>query len=179
MMADDGKAWSFVCQVIGKYFQDRIGHNDKLILAQMSASDRSLLWSGTPLQLRQEFSSGSAFRDWLVSKSDPNGSRVHEGIVQSVEYTLANPSVASGKAKSAVFILSDLIDNSPGGESERERAVNVLAQVGKSGGVIGLYYVDPRLCSTWDRLLREAGIPEEKLHIEADIVGHPVLPTFD
>src|SRR5947207_2928301 len=72
LMADNGKAWSFVCQVIDKYFRDRIGHNDKLILAQLSASDRALLWYGTPLQLRQEFSSASAFRDWLASHADPN-----------------------------------------------------------------------------------------------------------
>jgi len=179
MMAEDGKAWSFVSQVIDKYFRDRIGRNDKLILAQLSANDRSLLWSGTPLQLRQEFSSGAAFRDWLVAKSDPRGSRVHEGIVQTVEYTLTDPMVADGKAKSAVFILSDMVDNASGGEGAREQAVNALAQVGKSGGVIGLYYVDVQLCSLWNRLLRDAGVPANNLHIEADIVGRPVLPSFE
>lgn len=33
LMAEDGKAWSFVCQVLDQYFRDRLGHSDKLILA--------------------------------------------------------------------------------------------------------------------------------------------------
>jgi hypothetical protein len=179
LMAEDGKAWSFVCQVIDKYFRDRIGQNDKLIVAQLSASDRALLWYGTPLQLRQEFASGSAFRDWLVSKADPSGSRVYDGIVQAVGYTLADPIVSSGKGKSAVFILSDMVDNGSGAVEGREKAIRALAEVGKSGGVVGLYYVDVRHCSLWNQLLRDAGIPASNLHVEADIVGHPVLPYFD
>src|SRR6185369_3515131 len=55
----DEKAWAFLCQVIDRYFEDRIGHNDKLIIAQLSASERALLWQGTPLELRQEFKSGA------------------------------------------------------------------------------------------------------------------------
>lgn len=179
LMAEDGKAWSFVCQVIDKYFRDRIGHSDKLILAQLSASDRALLWYGTPLQLRQEFASGEAFRNWMAGQADPSGSRVYSGIAQAVEYTLTDPIVASGQGKAAVFILSDMVDNAPGNGESREQAVSALAQVGRSGGVVALYYVDVRMCSLWYRFLRDAGIPEDNFHVEADIVGHPILPDFD
>src|SRR5262249_15526281 len=132
--------------------------------------------------LRQEFQSGAAFRDWLVSKSDQNGSHVYDGIVQSVEYALSDPIATSGKGKSAVFILSDMVDKAPGGADARERAVNALGhvgEVGEDGGVIGLYYVDVRLCSQWARILRDAGVPTSNFHIEADIVGRPVLPSFE
>jgi hypothetical protein len=178
-MAEDGQAWSFVCQVIDKYFRDRIGHDDKLIVAQLSASDRALLWYGTPLQLRQEFSSGVQFREWLASKADPSGSHVYGGIVQAVEYALADPIVASGKGKSAVFILSDMVDNSAGGSESHGQAVSALVEFAKRGGVIGLYYVDVRLCSPWNQALRDAGVPVSQLHVEADIVGRPVLPSFE
>src|SRR3977135_2558670 len=61
----DDKAWGFLCQLIDRYFEERIGHNDKLILAQLSNSNRALLWKGTPLELRQEFKSAAEFRKWV------------------------------------------------------------------------------------------------------------------
>lgn len=179
LMAEDGKAWEFVCQVVDKYFRDRIGRSDKLILAQLSASDRALLWRGTPLQLRQEFASASDFRDWLAARTDPNGSLIFDGVAQAVEYTLAEPAVASGKGKSAVFILSDMIDSSPDRDEAQERALKALGELGRKHGVIGLYYVDVRLCSTWRSLLRDAGLPDTHAHVEAEIVGSPALPNFN
>ena len=178
MMADDGRAWAFVCQVVDKYFRDRIGRNDKLILAQLSASDKAVLWRGTPLQLRQEFASGAAFRDWLVSRADPNGSFLYEGILQAAEYTLADPIVASGRGKSAVFVLSDMADNSENSGKKRQQAVDALAEVGKNRGIVGLYFVDVRLCPTWQRLLRDAGLDATQAHVEAEVVGQPLLPSF-
>jgi hypothetical protein len=171
----DDKAWTFLCQIIDRYFQERIGHNDKLILAQLSASDRALLWMGTPLELRQEFKSATEFRAWVESKADPNGSNLHDGIVQAVEYTLTD--AASGKGKSAVMILSDMIDSK--GADGRERAVSALAKVGKSGGGVGLYYVDVQQCALWKKLLHDAGVPDANVIVEADIVGHPNLPRFE
>lgn len=179
LMAEDGKAWAFVCQVVDKYFRDRIGRSDKLILAQLSASDRTLLWQGTPLQLRQDFESASAFRDWLQSRADPDGSRIHEGIVQSVEYTLSDPIVAGGKGKSAVFILSDMVDTAPDGFRAQRLAADALAKVGKNHGVVGMYFVDVKLCHQWRHLLRDAGVPEGHAQVEADIVGRPTLPNFN
>lgn len=172
LMAEDGKAWAFVCEIIEKYFRDRIGHNDKLILAQLSNSDRALLWKGTPLELRQEFPTAAAFRAWVASKADPNGSRLYEGIVQAVEYTLSDP----GNRKSAMFVVSDMIDSA--GDDGRDKAVSALTKVGKSGGV-GLYYVDVQRCAEWKRLLQDAGVPAENMVVEADIVGHPMLPRFE
>jgi hypothetical protein len=171
----DDKAWTFLCQIIDRYFEDRIGYNDKLILAQLSASDRVLLWKGTTLELRQEFKSGAEFRAWIDAKADPNGSDLYEGIVQVVDYTLSDP--AGAKGKSAVLVLSDMIDSK--GADGRERAVEALAKVGKGGGSVGLYYVDVKQCALWKKLLRDAGVPDAKTIVEADIVGHPTLPRFE
>lgn len=176
LMAKDGKAWEFVCQIIDQYFRDRIGHNDKLILAQLSASDRALVWKGSPLELRQEFASAEEFHAWISSKADPNGSRLYEGIIQAVEYMKSDPVIAGGRGKSAVFILSDMIDS--GGDAGREQAISALAEAGKTGGV-GLYYVDVKRCGMWEKLLLDAGIPASNLSVQADIVGHPTLPRFE
>jgi hypothetical protein len=179
LMGEDGKAWSFVCQVVDKYFRDRLGHSDKLILAQLSGNEQSLLWRGTPLELRQEFPSASAFRDWLAERTDPHGSRIYDGIAQAVEYTLSDPVMASGKAKAAVFILSDMRDNGPNRKQARERVIKDLAELARRDGVIGLYYVDVPLVPKWRQVLSDAGIPAANLMIEADIVGRPLLPKFD
>jgi hypothetical protein len=179
LMAEDGKGWAFVCQIIDKYFRERIGHHDKLILAQLSASDRALVWKGTPLELRNEFHSAAEFRAWIEKKADPTGSRLYGGIIQAVEYTLADPVIASGKGKSAVFVLSDMIDNRGSDSTARDRAVSALAKIGKAGGSVGLYYVDVERCALWEQLLRDAGVPADNMVVEADIVGHPMLPNFE
>jgi hypothetical protein len=179
LMAEDGKAWAFVCQVLDKYFRDRLGHSDKLILAQLSGSEQSLLWRGTPLELRQEFPSAAAFRDWLVAHTDPHGSRIYDGITQAVEYTLADPVMSSGKGKAAVFILSDLCDTGPNQKEKRKRVIKSLAEVARRDGVIGLYYVDVPLVPKWRKVLTDAGVPAANLQIEADIVGRPLLPSFE
>jgi hypothetical protein len=179
LMAEDGKAWSFVCQVVDKYFRDRLGGSDKLILAQLSGSERALLWRGTPLELRQEFPSAAAFRDWLTSHADPQGSRIYDGVAQAVEYTLSDPVVADGNGKAAVFILSDMHDTGPNREAARERAIKALAELARRDGVIGLYYVDVQLVAEWRQILSDAGVPGVNQHVEADIVGHPLLPKFN
>jgi hypothetical protein len=157
-MAEDGKAWSFVCQVVDKYFRDRLGHSDKLILAQLSGSEQSLLWRGTPLELRQEFPSASAFHDWLAAHADPHGSRIYDGIAQAVEYTLSDPVMTSGNGKAAVFILSDMRDTAKNRKQARERVIKALAEVASRDGVIGLYYVDVPLVRKWRKVLNDAGI---------------------
>jgi hypothetical protein len=57
--------------------------------------------------------------------------------------------------------------------------VTALAEISNNDGVIGLYYVDARLCSVWTALLSDAGVPPAHLHVEAEIVSRPVLPSFE
>lgn len=179
MMADDGKAYMFVCQVVDKYFRDRLGTHDRLILAQLSGTERALLWQGTPFDLRQDFQSASAFRDFLMAKADPRSSRIHNGIAQAVTYSLEDPVVAEGKGKAAVFVLSDMLDNSPDSELSKERAIKALTEFGQKGGVVGLYYLDTLMCAEWRQILRDAKMSPTHFRVEPDIVGRPSLPNFD
>ena len=81
LMAEKGKAYEFLLHVVDRYFRDRIGSQDKLMISQISANERSLLWEGTPLQLRREFPTPEAFRNLLRSKADPVGSRVNDAVL--------------------------------------------------------------------------------------------------
>ncbi|MCA9077359.1 MAG: hypothetical protein KDA93_20195 [Planctomycetaceae bacterium] len=175
-MTDGGKAHRFNMRIIDRYFRDRLGNNDQLVIAQISGESRTLLWQGTPLQLRKDFPSATAFGEFLKSKSDPHGSLVHDAIASTVDYILADPNVSNGTAKSALFVLSDLADTSSSPES-KERALQSLAAYGQAGGVVGLYYVDQSLVPEWRTNLRLAGVQESC--VEADIVGTPNLPSFE
>jgi hypothetical protein len=175
-MTEGGQAHRFSMQVIDHYFRERIGTNDKLIIAQISGEERALLWEGTPLQLQKDFPSSTAFGEFLRSKANPDASLVYEAIIHTIDYVLSDPSVSSGNAKSAIFVLSDMSDNGSKPES-KQRALQALAAYGESGGVVGLYYVDQLLVPEWRTILRDAGIPE--ICVESDIVGRPNLPNFE
>ena len=177
LMADDGKAYEFALQVLDRYFRDQLGTNSKIIIAQISNTDRSLLWQGTPRELRQQFPTAKAFRDFLRGKYDPNGSRVYDAVAQTVNYVLNDPNVSSGKSKSAMFVLSDMLDSTSDSEQSKQRALQALADYGQRGGTLGLYYVDQLLVEEWRQHARDAGI--RQCCVQADIVGRPQLPNFE
>ena len=177
LMADNGKGYEFALLVMDHYFRDRIGKDDKIIIAQISGTDRSLLWQGTPAELRREFPTAETFRQFLMTKADSRGSLVHDGITHALNYVLSEPSIASGNAKSAVFVLSDMVDNGPDTDQSKRKTADALMNYGKQGGVVGLYYVDQMLVPVWRRQLRDAGI--RTFCVESEIVGNPTLPSFD
>lgn len=175
-MADEGHAYRFALQVIDEYFRNRIGFNDTLVIAQISAS-KPLLWEGKPLDLRREFPSAGAFRDFLLQKSDPNGSLVYDGIHTTLEYLLMDPGVRGGRTKSALLVLSDLVDTGPEPGPRARRLKQTLAEYAACGGTVGLYYVDTSLLGIWTKVLSETGVQE--FAVESEIVGKPHLPTFE
>ena len=174
MMADDGKAYAFCLQVIDRYFKEKIGSNDKIVISIISGSDRSLLWEGRPLDLRKDFPTREAFRTFLVTNGNVGGSLVHDAITQTVEYMLDedNPD-----RKSAVFIVSDMLD-SAGQHKSLEKATEVLSTYADAGGIIGIFYCDPKLCGFWKEKLKSAGFKSGQFRVESGIVGRPKLPTF-
>ncbi len=176
LMCEGGKAYQFALNVLDHYFRERLGTDDKLIIAQISGADRSLLWEGTPLQLRQNFPSAKAFGEFLRIKSDPSESHIHDSIIHSLEYITSDPAIMNGQAKSAVFILSDMLDNGSSQDSKKQ-AIEALSTYAEKGGVVGMYYVDQFLVSEWRKELQNAGVKE--LCVESEIVGVPRLPNFD
>lgn len=172
MVGPDAKAYDFALQVVDRFFRESIGSNNQLILAQISGAERALLWQGTPMQLRQDFPTVDAFRDFLMAKSDAAGSLVYHSLALAAKY--AKSEVHGGK--SALFVLSDLADTSLNGASRAE-AVSALTEYGRAGGVIGLYWVDQMYCDDWRCDL--SVLPPEHVRVESEIVGHPSLPSFD
>ena len=58
--------------------------------------------------MHKQFGTAKAFRDYLMQRADPAGSRVHDAVADTVNYVADYPGVAEGRTKSAVVVLSDM-----------------------------------------------------------------------
>lgn len=173
-MTEGGQAHDFMLSLIDRYFKERVGTNDQIIIAQISNTPgRSLLWQGSPHELRKRFPNSRAFSDFLRSKADPYASYVHDAVAQTVEYVMTQPNVSN--KRSAVFALTDMLDNDPHSAESKDRAVQALSEYGKIGGTVCLYYVDQRLVPVWQRELQATGLT---FIIEPEI-KQPRLPNFE
>jgi hypothetical protein len=176
LMSDEGEAYQFLLSLTDRYFRQRIGTNDQLILSQISDSpERTLIWQGSPMELRQRFPDPQSFSAFLRSRAKPQKSRLHDSIVQTVDYMIAQPSVAEGKAATALFVLSDMMDSSPRAAESRARAVASLRTLVDSRGTFGCYFVNQSVFPIWLRELKAAGID---FSVSPDF-KRPPMPTFD
>lgn len=178
LMTDGGHAYIFICSVIDKYFRDRIGsENDKILLVQISGSQKSIMWQGTPERFRRTFNSKNSFRDFLIGNAGPDGSLVHDGVAHALEHMMRMPNVSSGRAKSVLLILSDLDDNGPNPEQSEKRLFDDLVAYLQLGGHAGFYYADQLKMEHWRKKLTAAGYP--LVPIECKENGNPALPDFE
>lgn len=176
LMAEDGKAYQFAAHVVDEYFQNRDALDDKLILAQISGTKRSLLWEGTPRQLRKDFPTAEAFRDFVMKKADGSGSLVHEGLANVVDYVAANPQFAKGRSAATLLVLSDMWDNGNDPDAE-QRLMESLAEYGKLNGAVGIYFCHQLKVAYWRQRLADCGVTNSI--VESEIVGEPQLPSFE
>lgn len=86
LFGKDAKAWHCIQRILGALHQDRSGQNDRLILSQISSSDRALLWEGSLADFRRSFSSETAFRSFIFARAQNQASRVWDSISDSIEY---------------------------------------------------------------------------------------------
>ncbi len=166
---NNGRAWDAANAMIRKFFRDRAGESDRIVIAQISNAPQGPIWSGSPKAFRAQFHSPSAFRDLL--KKYNGASRVYDSITEAVEYAI--PMMGQGRA--GCFIFSDMEDNlsTPGGE---ERLVKALAAFGQKGGSVGIYWCGFGERTKWQNHLRGA---VKNFVVSADIDADPPLPSWD
>ncbi|TWT51735.1 hypothetical protein KOR42_34220 [Thalassoglobus neptunius] len=174
-MANDGEAYQFALNVIDQYFRSQSGTNDNIVLAQISGTRRSLLWEGSPRQLRETFPSADSFREFLLSNADPRGSLVHEGMRNAIDYLTHHSVYGTSNAKTVTLVLSDMDDTSFG-DSE-ERLNKSLVANAHNQGAIGIYFCNQLTVEDWKQRLASAGYINYV--VESEIVGKPQLPKFE
>jgi hypothetical protein len=178
LMVEDGNAFRFFGAVIEKLFRDRIGKDDRIVLAQISAKKRAMLWEGTPQQMMEDFPNQETLNTFLRQKSDSAASNVYDAVADMVEYMAHYPGVARGETKSAVFVLSDM-DDTMGDESSKDRLTEELKKYSATKGVVGMYWVNQEKLMEWRLNLEECGfVSEDTFVVESDIVRVPTVPSF-
>lgn len=173
----DGKAYDFLMMLLKRYFDSHAGSNDLIVIAQLSGTKRSLLWEGTPHELRNDFPTAQKFREFLLQKADPHGSVIHEGLKHVVDYVNSEPRVANGKAHSGIFVLSDMDDNAPNRDQTLNDLQTSLAAYAKPTNVIGMYYVDQFAVAGWRQRLSQAGFRDCCVYPE--FKGTPPFPNLE
>jgi hypothetical protein len=174
-MAKNGKGYEFLQRALDKYFSDRIGGNDQIVITQLSGG-HPLLWQGTPHQLRLDFPDQNVFRDYLLSHADQNGSRINMGLAESLDYVLHTHSVAQGKAKTIALVLSDMLDNHPDQDASEQQFLDALTRYARRGA-IAFYFVDQYKMAQLRKKTEQAGFRWSI--IEGDIHGNPPLPSYE
>lgn len=177
LVQEQGRAYRFLQRAMARFFQNRAGANDRIVLAQLSGTVPALLWDGSPETLRAEFPSAERLNQFLVSKSHPGGSLLHRGLADTVEYALKHPGIASGQSKTALLVLSDMDDNDADGPAQKERLLKALGEYGQKGGVVGIYWCDVPLVAVWRQHLQAARLKSSI--VESGITPDPALPLFE
>lgn len=173
-MTESGKAYNFAMACVNRYFRQGDPLNDRIILAQISGTQESLLWEGTPLDLRRDFPSPASFRDFLLQHADTNGSLVHDGIGHAINYLTTHPRFANG-TQSVALILSDMEDIGDDPDSE-ERLNQAFSAYGRQRGSVGIYFCNQLAVPKWREHLARSGVREYV--VEAGFVSKPTLPNF-
>ena len=100
-----GKGLEFANRTITHYFQNRLGNNDYLVVSQLSGNRQALLWQGSPRQLRNEFTNIGEWAEFMDKKSDIAGSRIWDGLSDSLEIVMTDPSIVEQPHKSSARVL--------------------------------------------------------------------------
>lgn len=176
-MRPGGPALEFALKTIDQYFRTRIGTQDKIVLAQLSASGQPLLFEGTPQELRKKFSDATAFYEYLQSQAKPGGSRVYDGVRRTVEYLQKIQQTKYPSAKGMLLVLSDMEDSNAENKAAGRAMLQALADYGAGGATLGFYFVSPAVGPYLDQHLRELGVTN--FRVESSIVTAPLVPTID
>lgn len=177
MQANNPIAYRFFMRVSENFFVERMGSDDQIVIAQLSADENTLLWQGKPSSLKKRFPTPEAFSQFLLENSSPSGSRVYSATADTLDYIMDMPGIGE-HTRLLTIVLSDMSNEVP--EDSREakaRLAQSLQQFSQLNGAIGLYWVDQQFIPEWKQHFRDAGI--EHYRIECAIVDDPELPHFD
>ncbi len=177
MFEGDGLGYTFFLKASDQFFRDRMGADDRIVISQLSANTKTLLWEGTPLSLRKRFGNAQSLQEYITQRSDPAGSRVYAAVADTLDYVCELPGVTEGDTEVCVLVLSDMLDNSPTQEEDQQRMVDALRRISQANCAIGFYWVEQFRLSECRQCLLDAGIQDSV--VECEIVDEPQLPAFD
>jgi hypothetical protein len=173
-----GEGYTFAMNAVSRYFRGSAGSQERLVIAQLSGTDKSLVWEGKPMDLRKQFPTPESFRDYLVSKADPSGSKIYRGLRLALQYLFSDPRVHGGQTKAVVLVLSPMNDKENYPDPQEKGYLNhEICELGWRQGAIGFYFVDQHNVVQWRESLLVWGVKNSV--VESEVVGKPQLPNFE
>ncbi len=177
LMKPGGRGLEFLNDTVTHYFQNRLGSNDCLIVTQLSGNRQAVLWQGSPRQLRTEFSSSADLAEFIDKKSDVNGSRVWDGLSDTLELAMSDPNICNGRTKVVLVALTDMENNLVDTYTSEKRLMDNLKAFAKKGGVCGLYFVGTPETKIWRSKLAECGFRD--FVVEPSVAANPRRLSFE
>ncbi len=178
--ASDGAAWTFLMDVIDRFMRARLGEPDQIVIAQLSGeTTEPLVWQGSGADLRGSMDA-EKLNALLRSKSDKQGSAIHDGCAKLINTVMAEPGVANRTKRAVVLILSDMEENIRGDPMRSQRRlVESLKKFAQVNSAFGIFFCDERFVELWRGQLQTAGFTASRATVQSGIKANPPLPSFD
>ncbi|QDU98622.1 hypothetical protein [Lignipirellula cremea] len=177
----DDRAYTLFLELMDRFFQEGMGSESRVVLGQLSGSDKVILFQGTPAELRRRFRSPEDLNNFLRENSDPSRSAVFDATGKTVDYIRSMQGVTE-KTRVLTVILSDMVESESNQTTRSQsghRMLNSLKRYKEQGGTLALYFVALDEMPRWRQILEMAGFEPGQYVIENAIVAKPELPRFD
>jgi len=177
----DDRAYPLFLELTDQFFTEGAGDESRIVIGQLSAAEKVVLFEGRHGDLRAKFDSPEALSQFLKENSDPSSSPVFQATERVVDYVSSMPGVTVDTRLMTV-ILSDMADNQPDLTQRREAGEQMLSSLTRyqeMGGGLALYYVALDQTTRWRKILAAAGFSSGSYVIENTLVNRPQLPRFD
>ncbi len=178
----DKRAYDLFLQLSERYFNESMGTENRLIISQISGTEKALLFEGKPSDLRKQFRSPQELSNFLKENSDPDSSRVYAATRQTLDYVNTLPGLTDN-TRLLTLIFSDMLDSeSPFQIWDNpfpQELQNSLKRYQAQGGGIALYFVADSERQRWNQFLQETGFSSGHYLIESHLSANPQLPRFD
>ncbi len=178
LVGRENRAFVFLQKLIQDFFYQGIGREQRLVIAQISGTDRAMLFEGSIQDFNERFPDPDSFRDHLKRVGNPAGSRVYDSVSDALSYTLGLPTVEKGHTKVGLFVLSDWDDNVRTAQSLPQLEGKLKSLATDYRGAVGFYYVEQSLYPGILSLVQRCGFPRERGVVTSEITANPPIPTL-
>lgn len=175
---EEGKGYRTFVQILDRFQRAHQQSKNRLVVTRIYGSRKSILIDAEPDTFAQQFPDSKSFKDFLLTKPDPGGSRVYDSLRDTIDYMVLQHEGAK-KMKSMILIFSDMDDNVRDSANSKQLLVESLRAYAKLDGVIGIYGCELNTVPEWSRILSGAGFKAGRYVVEPDIKQNPKLPVLD
>lgn len=173
---EEGKGYRTFVKILDRFHRDHQRSKNRLVVTRIYGSKKCILIDAEPDSFTQRFPAAESFKDFLLQKPDPGGSRVYDSLRDTVDYMILQHRNAK-KLKSMLLVFSDMDDNVRDSAQSKDLLIAALRAYAKAGGLVGIYGCELNTVPEWSRILDDCTF--KNFVVEPDIKDNPKLPVLD